>query len=90
MHDSGLADPYLTPRTQPARNPLRYVVFSLILAVILLTALAASMMVWWSIRPSRVELQRVPAIERFPIDAYRSPVNPTGELPPSTFESVAP
>jgi hypothetical protein len=89
MAEPQLLDPYLTPRTQPARGPIKYVVFGIIIAVILLTFLAASLMVWMALSPSRLSLDRSPPIDRFPLEATRGPV-PDREIPPLTPDSAVP
>ena len=88
MSEPQLVDPYLTPRTQPARGSIKYVVFGIILAVILLTFLAASLMVWMALSPSRIMLDRAPPVQKFPIEATRGPV-PNREIPPLSPDSAA-
>ena len=61
-HQSELADPYLTPRTLPARGPFKYLAYGIILAVVLLTIVAALLMIRWSIRPSRSLPDRQPPL----------------------------
>jgi hypothetical protein len=88
MHESQLADPYLTPKTQPARRQFNLVLVGLILAVLMLSTLAAGFMVWSSIYPQRVMINRAPPVEKFPIEASRRPVGSTEELPPLTPEAA--
>lgn len=82
MHDSQLADPYLTPKTQPARRPVSLLVIGSILVLLMMTTLAAGFMVWSSIRPQRVMINRAPPVRDFSIEASRRPVGSTQELPP--------
>ena len=92
MHDTELADPYVTPRTLPVRRPFRYLAYGLILAVVLLSFAAGSLMVYWAMRPT-FSLDRGPAIENrdFMFNQNRGPVkSPSPELPPSSTETAVP
>ncbi|MDX1928264.1 MAG: hypothetical protein SFV81_17180 [Pirellulaceae bacterium] len=84
MHESQLGDPYVTPKTQPTRRPFNFLVIGSILALLMMTTLAAGFMVWSSIRPQRVMIDRAPPIRDFSIEASRRPVDSTQELPPLT------
>ena len=92
MHESELADPYMTPRTLPVRRPFMYLAYGIILAVVLLTFAAGSLMAWWAIRPSRVILDRGPEVPRGNqlINQRRGPVRPMLEQSISSPESAVP
>lgn len=66
MHESELADPYMTPRHLPIRHSkwlIASVVIIIILAIILMTVAAALLVGWYSISSRQVEIQRFPAVE---------------------------
>ena len=88
MRQSELADPYLTPRTLPARRPITYLVFGIILAVILMTVAAASLVVWRATRPMRWDLDRVSAIERR-VEMDRGPIPHRIEQPTDSSVTIA-
>ena len=93
MHDSELADPYMTPRTLPARRPYKYLAYGIILVVVLLALAAGSLMVLWAMAPSRLILDRGPAVDRRGqlIEQRRGPsVLPSTEQPANAQKAVAP
>ncbi len=92
MQESELADPYATPRTSPPRGPFKVLTYTIISTVILITIAAASLMIWLSIRPMRLDLDRGPAVEYRgqSIETTRGPFLPRAEQPVNTPEAVAP
>ena len=91
MLNSELADPYLTPKTLPARRPLTYLALGLIVGVVLLSVAAGSLMVYWAISPSRLNMERRPAIDnRDPIIFQnRGPVKSSPQEQPTNVSRAA-
>ena len=90
MHDTELADPYMTPRTLQVRRPFRYLAYGLILGVVLLSIAAGSWMVYWAMRPT-FSLDRGSAIKNrdLMINQNRGPVkSPSAELPANSTETI--
>lgn len=84
MQEPELADPYITPRTVPARRPRNYLAIGIILGLFLLTVSAAGIMAWRSLRPARLMLDRGPAIymDRGPVPKDPPPSHaPDAESP---------
>jgi hypothetical protein len=68
MHETDLADPYMTPRTLPARRPFKFLAYSIILAVVLLSSIAIVFMFYRAasakMQLDRAYLVNIPVIER--------------------------
>ena len=92
MHESELADPYMTPRSLPAQRPHRYLSYGIVFAVVLLCLAAGSLMVWLAIGKSPMHLDRGPPVRDRPwVEQNRGPVNrSTIEQPASPPETVVP
>ena len=91
MRDSELADPYVTPRTLPARRSLKVLAFVIILAVVSLSASATAFM-FYRAASSSMQLDRaypvtVPSVERGPV-TLEIPI--TEGLPTSGPETAVP